>query len=223
MNKITDEGKALLSRLSSGKLVFTKALFDTNHALSVVGSSVNDNLFTLHLRIDNLNLSSNIVYSRIFVYAKIEGDSQDVIYAYVDKSSYIPSASSVPEFVEDIDLCFVFSDIDSITIDNVSNVYALNKDLLAKPELFVGIHKPTVINSPYLWYQTFGDDIDFGNSDYDNSNRDDEVLDDDSSTFSGEVILALLDDELPLNVSINGETKGVDNVQENSPLEFILS
>lgn len=166
MNKITDEGKALLSRLSTGKLVFTKALFDTGHALSIIGSTIVENLFTLHLRIDNLNLSTNIAYSSVIVYAKIEGDSDDVVYAYVDKSSYIPSSSSVPEFVEDIDLCFAFSDIDSIIIDNISNVYALNKDLLSKPDLFVGTNKPTQINSPYIWYQTFGDDIGFAGSDY---------------------------------------------------------
>lgn len=210
MNKITDEGKYLLTRLSQGKLVFTSASLDYSHDLNIIGSSTNENVFTLKLRVDNLGLDSNLVYQQIIVYAKIEGDSKDVIYAIIDKSSYVPAQTSVPEFVEDIDLCFVFSDIENITVDNVGYVYALNKDLLEKPNLFVGINKPTNINSSYIWYQTFGEDLDFGNS---NSDAESDVK---------EVMLNLTDEEQPLNVLINGELKGVENATENSPLEFII-
>lgn len=219
MNKITTEGKNLLTRIDKNKLVFTRAMFDTGQSLSIIGSVTEDNLFTLQLRIDNLNLSQSINYSQIYVYAKIDGDSSDVMYAYVTKSGFIPANTDIPEFVEDIDLCFVFSDIDSITIDNISNVYALNKDLLKKPDLFVGIHKPTIINSPYLWYQTFGDDIGFAGSDYEPETEPNEEY------FDKEVILELTDEEMPLNVLIDGELSGVQNVDGDtsiSPLEFII-
>ncbi len=158
MNKITSEGMSLLARLSDEKLVFTKVLLDTGRSVDIIGNDKTDNVFTLKLRLDNLNLTENVAYSQIVVYAKIEGDSDDIIYAYVDKSSYIPDNTSVPEFVEDIDLCFIFSDLENITIENVGNVYALERDLVLKPTLFIGTTKPNVINSPYIWYQTFDEE-----------------------------------------------------------------
>lgn len=240
MNNITSEGKALLSRLNQGKFIFTRALLDTTRSLSIIGSTSFENLFTLKLRIDNLNLTESISYTQIIVYAKIEGDSSDVVYAVLDKSSYIPSSSSIPEFVEDIDLCFAFSDIDSITIDSSALVYALNKDLLAKPNLFVGTTKPSNLNSPYLWYQTFGDDIGFAGSDSDiygeavgstgsgsccgcGSNSDDS----NTSSFNGEIILELsdYDSSAPLSVLIDNQLSSVDNATSDNPdsgLEFTL-
>lgn len=218
MNKITDDGKYLLTRLSQGKLVFTSASLDNLHELNIIGSSTNENIFTLKLRVDNLGLNSNLVYQQIIVKAKIEGDSKDVIYAIIDKSSYVPAQTSVPEFVEDIDLCFVFSDVENITVDNVGYVYALNKDLQEKPNLFVGINKPTNLNSSYIWYQTFGEDLDFGNSDGDENDTENDT----NSDTVKEVMLDLTDEEKPLNILINGELKGVDNATENSPLEFII-
>lgn len=155
MNKITDEGKALLTRLDQGKLVFTRAFFDTGESLDIIGSTSVENIFTLQLRIDNLNLSDSVNYNQITVFAKIEGDTQDELFAYVTKNGAIPSNNDIPEFVEDIDLCFAFSDLNNITIDNSALVYALNKDLLEKPNLFVGVNKPTNLNSPFIWFQTF--------------------------------------------------------------------
>lgn len=155
MNKITQEGLNLIARSTDAKIVFTRALLDNDRDLNIIGNTKIDNVFTLKLRLDNLNLTQNLAYSQVIIYAKIEGDVDDVIYAYVDKTSYIPANTTVPEFVEDIDLCFVFSDVDNITIENTSNVYALDRDLAEKPTLYVGTTKPNIINSSYIWYQTF--------------------------------------------------------------------
>lgn len=233
MNVITDEGKTLLTRIDKNKLVFTRAMFDTGQNLTIIGSLSEDNLFTLQLRIDNINLSAGIDYKQIIVYAKIEGDDEDVIYSNITKNGSIPSPNTIPEYVEDIDICFVFSDIDSITIQQIENVYALNKDLLKKPDLFVGINKPEIVNSPYIWYQTFGDDIGFAGSDY----EPELVITESEATH---LTFSLSEkEEIPLNIEITEEVNVVEltkeitkeeiNVVENTeevsnktPLEFII-
>lgn len=155
MNKITQEAMELLARVSDKKLVFTRAVLDSGRSLDIIGNNKTDNIFTLKLRLDNLNVTQNIAYNQVIVYAKIEDDVDDVIYAYVDKASYIPPNTVIPEFVEDIDLCFIFSDLDNITIEKANFVYALEQDLNLKPTLYVGTTKPNIINSSYIWYQTF--------------------------------------------------------------------
>lgn len=219
MNVITDEGKLILARSYSEQFVFTRACFDSGDSLDIIGGSSSNNVYTLKLRVDNSNVTSTVVYNQVWVYAKISTDVNDVLYAIIDKSSYIPANTSVPEFVEDIDLCFVFSDITNITLQNVGTVYALQRDLLKKPDLFVGLTKPSNVSSPYLWYQTFGEDIGFAGSDYEN----DVDVGTDTDTSGEGVVLNLIADEMPLNVELNGEVKGVDNITENAPLEFIIN
>lgn len=226
MNAITDEGKILLTHIDKNKLVFTRAMFDTGQNLTIIGGISVDNIFTLQLRIDNLSLTESIDYKQIIIYAKIDGDEEDVIYSYITKNGNIPAQNTIPEYIEDIDICFVFSDIENITIQQIENVYALNKDLLKKPDLFVGINKPTIVNSPYIWYQTF-DDIGFAGSDYEPK-----LVINESESVSTNITFNLTEKEIPLNVEINEEVKEENtkevNVVENeeksnkAPLEVII-
>lgn len=200
MSSITDEGKALLSQITNGKLVITRACFDVSHTLEIVGSEIENEILKLTLRTDNIGLNERVNYQKVLVFAKIENDETDVCLVSVEKSSYVPSESEMPEFVEDIELWFKFETLDNITVELSNSAYALKTELDLKPNLFVQDDEPDCAGD-YIWYKPYYQD---------------------DETDDKEVILDLVDEEQVVNIESDGSVYGVENATEEEPSIIII-
>lgn len=131
---LTAAGIALLSRVTDGKLIFTKAhagagQISDNQLVNAVAvsqymRSLNITQITskpsavcIRLHMNNAGLSASFDMYQIGLYAKVDGDASDVLMYIMqsDTAEYVPSEAESPSYINDFVVQLIVSQTDIIS------------------------------------------------------------------------------------------------------------
>ena len=147
---VTAAGIELLARcLTGGNVVISKAVGGESvsaalslMALKSIGEPCHElNLFRIeneggrivvNLRVQNKGLSEEYTLRQIGLFARLEGDESDVLFAVIQDSvgEVIPKESDNPEFLTEFDFVIPVSNADKISVEIVPDTFATAEDIV---------------------------------------------------------------------------------------------